>query len=51
MVTGKLPIYNPDLMGFFDDLESKPIVYPSFLSDALVYPLLLIAISFTERTF
>ncbi|KAK8800021.1 hypothetical protein WA588_002840 [Blastocystis sp. NMH] len=36
MVTGKLPIYNPDLMGFFDDLESKPITYPSFLSEPLV---------------
>ena len=51
MVTGKLPIYNPDLMGFFDDLESKPIEYPSFLSESLVYPLSPIVISLTERTF
>lgn len=40
MVVGQLPIYNPDLMGFFDDLESKEIEYPNFLSPSLIYPII-----------
>ena len=39
MVVGVLPIYNSDLIAFFDDLESKEINYPSTLSPELTYPL------------
>ena len=38
MVVGRLPIYNPDLMMFFDDLMEKEIEYPASLSAPLVYP-------------
>lgn len=38
MVTGKLPIYNEDMLLFFDELETKEIEYPSFLSPSLRYP-------------
>ena len=39
MVVGTLPIFNSDLIAFFDDLESKEINYPSTLSPELTYPL------------
>lgn len=38
MVVGKLPIYNPDIVMFFDDLMEKEIEYPASLSAPLVYP-------------
>lgn len=38
MVVGKLPIYNPDLIFFFDDLMDKEIPFPATLSPELVYP-------------
>lgn len=38
MVTGELPIYNEDMLKFFDDLEEKEIVYPEYLSPSLRYP-------------
>ena len=38
MVTGKLPIYNEDMLLFFDQLETQEIEYPDFLSPSLRYP-------------
>lgn len=42
MVTGELPIYNEDMLKFFDELEEKEITYPEYLSPSLRYPLYLI---------
>ena len=39
MVVGKLPLFNPDLVSFFDDLVAKEIEYPASLSPELTYPL------------
>lgn len=39
MVVGRLPLYNPDIVAFFDDLVEKEIEYPASLSAPLVYPL------------
>ena len=39
MVVGKLPLFNPDLVSFFDDLVAKEIEYPASLSPELIYPL------------
>ena len=48
MVVGRLPIYNPDIVAFFDDLMEKEIEYPSTLSPLLVYPCITDSLSFTQ---
>ena len=47
MVVGKLPLFNPDLVSFFDDLEKKEIEYPASISPELTYPLCIVWWSFT----